>query len=179
MLSCSMTTFCSTFSSTCLVLLKRYHKNCGKITVDSSLDEKVFYYTQCNMQVAILCNHQRSVPKAHADQLQKLEQQMADLRTAIKEKEEELYGVRGTPKEERIAAQLQRKRDMLRKKELSKAMKEDNKEVALGTSKINYMDPRVTVAWCKKMQVPIEKIFNKSLLDKFPWAMQATTEYNF
>ena len=26
-----------------------------------------------------------------------------------------------------------------------------NKMVALGTSKINYMDPRITVAWCKRV----------------------------
>jgi DNA topoisomerase-1 len=31
--------------------------------------------------------------------------------------------------------------------------KEDNKAVALGTSKINYMDPRITIAWCKKREV--------------------------
>merc|ERR550525_266520 len=141
--------------------------------------KRYFFYTQCNKEVAILCNHQRSVSKSHAEQLQKLDQKMIDLKNAIKEKEEELRDCRGSPKEERIEKQLQRKRDLLRKKELSKAMKEDNKEVALGTSKINYMDPRVTVAWCKKMQVPIEKVFNKSLLDKFPWAMQATTEYIF
>ena len=28
--------------------------------------------------------------------------------------------------------------------------KEANKTVSLGTSKVNYMDPRITVAWCKK-----------------------------
>lgn len=36
--------------------------------------------------------------------------------------------------------------------------KEDLKTVALGTSKINYMDPRITVAWCKRHEVPIEKV---------------------
>lgn len=40
-------------------------------------------------------------------------------------------------------------------------MKEENKTVALGTSKINYMDPRITVAFCKTYELPIEKIFNK------------------
>ncbi|KAL2347547.1 hypothetical protein Fmac_001547 [Flemingia macrophylla] len=35
--------------------------------------------------------------------------------------------------------------------------KEDLKTVALGTSKINYLDPRITVAWCKRHEVPIEK----------------------
>lgn len=29
--------------------------------------------------------------------------------------------------------------------------KDENKAVALGTSKINYMDPRITVAWCKRV----------------------------
>lgn len=30
--------------------------------------------------------------------------------------------------------------------------KEANKTVSLGTSKVNYMDPRITVAWCKKVR---------------------------
>ncbi|KAJ5719036.1 hypothetical protein N7493_007491 [Penicillium malachiteum] len=39
--------------------------------------------------------------------------------------------------------------------------KEDNKEVALGTSKINYIDPRLTVVFSKKFNVPIEKFFSR------------------
>lgn len=35
--------------------------------------------------------------------------------------------------------------------------RDDNKEVSLTTSKINYMDPRVSVAWCKRHEVPVEK----------------------
>lgn len=54
---------------------------------------------------------------------------------------------------------------------LPSQVKEDLKTVALGTSKINYLDPRITVAWCKRNEVPIEKVFNKSLLTKFLWAM--------
>ncbi|KAH7108323.1 hypothetical protein BKA62DRAFT_609892 [Auriculariales sp. MPI-PUGE-AT-0066] len=58
-------------------------------------------------------------------------------------------------------------------------VREDNKTVSLGTSKINYLDPRITVAWCKKWDVPVEKLFNKSLLVKFPWAMGADDEWKF
>lgn len=36
--------------------------------------------------------------------------------------------------------------------------RDDNKEVSLTTSKINYMDPRVSVAWCKRHEVPVEKV---------------------
>ena len=50
--------------------------------------------------------------------------------------------------------------------------KDENKTTALGTSKINYLDPRITVAWCKHYSVPWEKVFNKSLQEKFKWAWQ-------
>lgn len=33
--------------------------------------------------------------------------------------------------------------------------KEDNKQIATGTSKTNYNDPRITVAWCKANEVRI------------------------
>ena len=33
-------------------------------------------------------------------------------------------------------------------------------------SKINYLDPRITVAWCKAYDVPVEKLFSKTLLNK-------------
>uniref|UniRef100_A0A151UFH4 DNA topoisomerase 1 n=2 Tax=Cajanus cajan TaxID=3821 RepID=A0A151UFH4_CAJCA len=57
--------------------------------------------------------------------------------------------------------------------------KEDLKTMALGTSKINYLDPRITVAWCKRHEVSIEKIFNKSLLVKFCWTMDVDPEIRF
>ena len=37
--------------------------------------------------------------------------------------------------------------------------KSENKNIALGTSKINYNDPRISVVWCKINEVPIEKVF--------------------
>lgn len=63
--------------------------------------------------------------------------------------------------------------------ELQAKSKEDLKTIALGTSKINYLDPRITIAWCKRNDVPIEKIFNKSLLGKFKWAMDVEVSFRF
>merc|ERR1711988_1793565 len=57
--------------------------------------------------------------------------------------------------------------------------RDDNKEVALGTSKINYMDPRISVAWCKRCEVPIDKVFAKTLRDKFNWAMAVPPDHKF
>ena len=33
------------------------------------------------------------------------------------------------------------------------------------------MDTRITVAWCKKYELPLTKVFNKSLITKFKWAI--------
>ncbi|KAF8910341.1 hypothetical protein CPB85DRAFT_1305525 [Mucidula mucida] len=57
--------------------------------------------------------------------------------------------------------------------------KDAGKEVALGTSKINYLDPRITAAWCKTNDVPIEKLFSKTLVTKFPWAMEVEDDWKF
>ncbi|KAF1818967.1 uncharacterized protein K489DRAFT_384467 [Dissoconium aciculare CBS 342.82] len=54
--------------------------------------------------------------------------------------------------------------------------RENNKEVALGTSKINYIDPRLTVVFSKKYDVPIERFFSKTLREKFEWAIKSADE---
>lgn len=54
--------------------------------------------------------------------------------------------------------------------------KEDNSEVSLGTSKMNYIDPRLTAVFSKKFDVPIEKLFTKTLRDKFNWAIESVDE---
>ena len=48
----------------------------------------------------------------------------------------------------RSDAKIAAKQKQVARLELSAKVKEDLKNVALGTSKINYMDPRITVAWC-------------------------------
>lgn len=48
---------------------------------------------------------------------------------------------------ERKKTQLQRLEEQLTKLEVSQTDKDENKEIALGTSKLNYLDPRISVAW--------------------------------
>jgi DNA topoisomerase-1 len=45
---------------------------------------------------------------------------------------------------------LEKLREQLAKLELQATDKEENKEIALGTSKLNYLDPRISVAWYVK-----------------------------
>ncbi|KAI7826439.1 putative DNA topoisomerase [Kickxella alabastrina] len=63
--------------------------------------------------------------------------------------------------------------------EVDKIEKDENKTTALSTSKINYIDPRISVTWCKKYNVPLEKIFNKALREKFTWALDVDSTWSF
>lgn len=70
--------------------------------------------------------------------------------------------------------------EQLEKLELQAVDKEENKDIALVTSKINYIDPRISVAWCKTWDVPIEKVYNKTQREKFRWAIETTdTDFEF
>ena len=57
------------------------------------------------------------------------------------------------PSVEQCGDRIEKWDEKIRKLELDIRNKDDNKEVALGTSKINYCDPRISVAWCKRCEV--------------------------
>lgn len=80
---------------------------------------------------------------------------------------------------DKIKKAIQRVDLQIIKWKAKKTEKDENKAVSLTTSKINYIDPRISVAWAKKWDVPIEKIFSKTLRQKFPWAMDVDEEWTF
>ena len=53
------------------------------------------------------------------------------------------------------------------------------KNVSLGTSKNNYIDPRIIFAFIKKFDILPEKIFTTSLLKRFLWASNVDKDYKF
>lgn len=77
------------------------------------------------------------------------------------------------PTVEKFEAQIVKIDQRINTMNLQAEDREGNKEVALGTSKINYIDPRLTVVFSKKFNVPIEKFFSKTLREKFHWAIQS------
>jgi DNA topoisomerase-1 len=139
-------------------------------------------YNRANRAVALLCNHQRAVPKTH-------DTSMANLQIKIEKKTEEVEKAekeyKAAKKEkgadaEKKKATLKRVLEQLDRLETQKTDKDENKQIALGTSKLNYLDPRISVAWCKKYNVPLEKVYNKTQKDKFRWAIEMTDEdYEF
>jgi DNA topoisomerase-1 len=156
---------------------------------DDTVAEKILSYNRANRAVAILCNHQRSVPKGHEKSMEKLKEKIDAKKEAIKDAERQVKDAgkdakHGSVKEKTVydkkKKMLQRLKDQLIKLEIQETDRDENKTIALGTSKLNYLDPRISVAWCKKFGVPIEKIYNKTQRDKFRWAIDmAGPDYYF
>jgi len=147
-----------------------------------TIQEKLIHYNRCNRDVAILCNHQKAKPKGFDESLVKVDEKIAEAEEKYKQakrdykKAKEAGDKSGT---EKLKRQVHTLKERLENKKGARQTKEDLATVSLGTSKINYLDPRISVAWCKTQDVPIEKVFNKSLVDKFPWAMDVDAKWRF
>ena len=126
------------------------------------------YYNIANKNVAELCNHQRATPASHQAAMERMDGKISELEKLLK-----------ATKKEGTAAKVAALQKRLVKMRADRSQKDETKNVSLGTSKINYNDPRITVAWCKRFEVPIQKPFAKTLLAKFQWAMHVEPSYRF
>ncbi len=115
-------------------------------------------FNKANAKVAILCNHQKNVSKSFTSQIDKINQQIAEEKKKYKNKSVK-------------SATKKKIKDKIKKLKEKKKLRTELKDISLGTSKTNYIDPRITVSFMKRHNIPIEKLFNKSLQDKFKWAI--------
>ncbi|KAM4018212.1 DNA topoisomerase I, mitochondrial-like isoform 3-T3 [Anomaloglossus baeobatrachus] len=157
---------------------------------EDTVPGRILSYNRANRAVAVLCNHQRAPPKT-------FDQSMANLRSKIEAKKEQILLAKKELKEAKKEAKendteklrkvveskkkaVMRGEEQLMKLEVQATDREENKQIALSTSKLNYLDPRISVAWCKKWDVNLEKIYNKTYRDKFAWAVHMTdTDFVF
>ena len=72
------------------------------------------------------------------------EERVSECKKALKEAKKDKGNKKGI---ESADNKLQKAKEALHKLEISATDKEENKTIALGTSKLNYLDPRISVAW--------------------------------
>ena len=132
------------------------------------LNYLIAMFNQANTAVALLCNHQKNVNSSLDKSFDKLNNKLKDLKKKKKNYE------------------LKKKHDKVKKLIIKiKALKlkidtkTKMKNVSLGTSKNNYIDPRIIFAFIKKFNIPAEKLFTKVLLKRFEWASSVDIDYRF
>jgi DNA topoisomerase-1 len=134
-----------TFSATHLF---RLELEASKVTPASTEGEKKMALTEANASVAQLLNHQKAIPKKWQETYEK---RLAMLRT--------LKGREGK-------AAAERRQSLKLRLEQMRLGKKWN----LGTSLRNYIDPRVVVEFCKKVDYDWHAYYPKTLVTKFAWA---------
>lgn len=138
-------------------------------TTDHSLliDE----FTKANAKVAQLCNHQKNVGKSFKGQVEKIDIQLKKIKSKLRKARKSS----GETKEDRIS----KLNEKLNKLKLKKELKQEMKNISLGTSKANYIDPRISISFAKRHNIPLDKIFTKTLQQKFQWALEVESDFKF
>jgi DNA topoisomerase-1 len=142
-------------------ITRKYETYTGTDKVEILIDE----FNKANVKVALLCNHQKNVSKSYTEQVEKLNNMIKNLKSRSKK-----------AKKDEMRKKIKEKINKIKAK---KDMKSQMKNVSLGTSKINYIDPRITIAFMKKHDLHADKVFSKTLQEKFKWAFEVTDEYRF
>jgi DNA topoisomerase-1 len=139
-----------TFSATELF---RQKLDTAKVSPESLDTEKKMALTEANAAVAQLLNHQKAIPKKWQE--------------TYKKRLEMLRSLKG--KEGKSVAK--RKQSL----QLRIAQMRLGKNWNLGTSLRNYIDPRVSVEFCRKVNYDWKRYYPKALVTKFAWADQQET----
>lgn len=155
---------------------KVFQKELDKIRIDTVINipesERINYlisfFNQANTSVALLCNHQKNVSSNIDKQLGVFNDKIKKL----KEKKRKYTKSKNKEMIKKIDAKIKTLK-------LKKETKSKMKNVSLGTSKNNYIDPRIIFAFMKKFDIPEDKLFNKSLLTRFEWARNVDKTYRF
>jgi DNA topoisomerase-1 len=136
-------------------------------------------YVRANIKVAMMCNHQKNVSKSFNEQIEKLNDKIRELKIKKKELESMLGNETNKEKRKKIKEKIGKVKSQIQISENKKDLKIELKSYSLTTSKTNYIDPRITVAFFKKHNLPLEQVFTKALIDKFFWAMDVPTDWKF
>ena len=110
--------------------------------------DKLYHAKEANLQAAIFCDHQRTLPKTWQQSYEKKVQKLEEVRARGK-------------KDDKRLKKLERELDFY----------VSAKNYNLNTSLKNYIDPRVYKEWCDAVGLDWAKVYSKSLQRKFSWAL--------
>jgi DNA topoisomerase I len=123
-------------------------------------------YNKANLKVAKQMNHQKKISKSFTEQLENINSKIKELVSKARSKN--------------ISTERRNKiKQKIKELKMKRNIKIETKNIALGTSKNSYIDPRLSVAFMKRHNIPIDKIFPQAMQAKFKWAFNADPNYRF
>lgn len=153
---------------------------------ESTEEEKIAGFNEVNRRVAIKLNHKKGLTDAAKEKLKKDQEKIDELKKKMKDEENKT-------KKEKLKAEIKKKEAELNERDKSK-------EIALDTSKKNYIDPRIVKAWAEYVNLGgcndeveeeedededdekeekvvrhcVDKVYTKAHMKHFRWAIEDT-----
>ena len=122
-------------------------------------EDAVYHIKIANLMTAIRLNHKRTPPPTYESSLMKKEERLK-------------YIVENPPK--KITDSYRRR---VKKAEMQVKLAKLIRDYNLNTSMKNYIDPRISVSWASKTNLPIDKIYSKTLIKKFEWSRRSRIKW--
>jgi len=141
--------------------------------IDPSLPEyeKKYILQSTLLQVAKTLNHQRKPPRNWEKRLKRKEERVRKLEKTLETLEEKYRSSR--PKERvKVKRRMVKKEELLRKAKLDLTIFKATRGWNLNTARAAYVDPRVVKEYCERLDYPIEKVYSKSLREKYSWCLR-------
>lgn len=152
-----------------------------KVTKNSPIALKKIAFDEATMQVARRLNHQRGVNKIAEEKRkasfkaseEKLDGRKEKVAEQNKKREEKIKALRAAKKDgykDKIKAlkeQIEKSKAKIDQAELSLESKERNQNFTSSTCKAAYIDPSIVSDWCRKIDMPIEKVYTANQIKQF------------
>jgi DNA topoisomerase I len=137
------------------------------LTSKSTPAEKKKAFNNANIEVATVLNHRRTATKASEDNVKKYQEELTKLKDELKV----------AKKEGKNTKTLEGK--IIKKKDQIEA-KESTLELAVTTSRTNYIDPRIAFSWAKAHDLPVTpNVYTKTLYNTFKWADSTPEDWSY
>lgn len=149
----------------------------------NDLPKKAKYlYDMANLKVAKLCNHQKVASQNVGTRITKTNDGIKNLKTKLRQlraKKRQYIDVgKKTSSINKLIDNANKKVRMMKDK---KKIQTESKTLSTGTSKINYIDPRITIAFIKSIGITdkLSLFFNESQQKQFKWAIDVPDSFVF
>ena len=153
-----------------------FQKELRKITkkytdsIDDNTKAILDDFIKANAKVAKMMNHQKNVSKGYKKTVDKLNTTLDNLKKKL---------AQARRKKKKNLKTIESIKEKIKNYKSKRELVKEMKNISLGTSKANYIDPRITVAFMKLHKLDINKIFSSTLQKKFTWAFSVDENYKF
>ena len=143
-------------------------------------------YEMANLKVAKLCNHQKlstnTSSTSSTDKMEKINNKIKELQLKLnKYKRQKDKKIEKNQKTTAINKKITNQQEKIKRMKNKKTLQQESKSLSSGTSKTNYIDPRITIAFLKANSIMdnIDKFFNKTYQTNFQWAMNVDENFKW